>query len=70
MPLIPLTFGPGAADNAEACTTLSGVEDTIVEGDEEFTIMPVLMTPGPSLKIQTNATPVIITDNDGTLCML
>ena len=65
MPLIPLTFGPGSADSAEVCTTLSAVDDNIVEGDEGFTVLLALTTPGPSLTILNNVTPVVIRDNDG-----
>lgn len=62
---IPLTFGPGSANGAEACSMLSADDDTIVEGDEEFTVVLALTTPGPSLIVQNNVTPVVIIDNDG-----
>lgn len=64
MLLIPLTFTPGSADGAEACTALSALEDDIVEGDEEFIVMVTLTTTGPSLSIENNATTVNILDGD------
>lgn len=58
------TFVTGSGNGAQRCASLSAVTDNLIEGDEEFDLMLVLVAPGGSLNLENSATSIIIKDVD------
>ena len=60
-----LTFLVGSTDNTAQCLPVTITDDTLVEGDEAFTVTLTLQTTGVGVTTGNNVTDLTITDNEG-----
>lgn len=60
-----LTFAPGSGDGALMCSSVTVLEDDVVEGEEDFRTTLSLVTTRTSLTLGNSATNVTLADDDG-----
>ena len=56
---------PGSGDGALMCSSVTVLEDDMIEGEEDFSITLTLVTTRTSLSLGNSATNVTLVDNDG-----
>ena len=59
-----ITFGP---DDAEMAVTIPLINDNVVEGQENFTVVLSLDSPPPNVELEQSEVLIIITDDDGEI---
>ena len=61
-----LTFAPGSGEGTERCSPITANDDSLVESEEEFSVILDIVTSSRSnLHLGNTETSVIITDTDG-----
>ena len=58
-----LIFSLGSSDGAMRCENVTIIDDSVLEGDQSFTL--TLNASDPSVILSTPMTTIIITDDDG-----
>ncbi len=64
--MAPLTFTTGSMDGSTQCLNVTITEDTLVEGDETFSVTLTLTPPEQAVTAENTTTTVTITDNEGS----
>ena len=68
---MPITFPVNSSDGEEICVSLDTFLDDEIEGDENFTIVLALSTPGSCLlNLGQDSTVIFLTDSNGMMLTL
>ena len=64
------TFGPGTSQGIVMCVSVAVYVDSLVESDEEFSIMFEVVTTGSSISTGNDVTAVTLIDSEGLYARL
>jgi hypothetical protein len=65
-----LTFVPGSGDGALMCSSVTILEDNVIEGEEDFSVTLALVTTASSLSLGNSVTNITLADDDGKKCSI